>query len=130
MTHQYMGYIELSSARIKWHLWHESRFKLDAFLALLFRVVKTFALMQHTLWQLTVCSWCFSPRPKSPKLKPFFLITIMQKKFKSVKKNICYSFLPELPANWCQPICPPGLLGRHWLPGSSKGNPLTDVFLD
>ena len=54
MTHQYMGYIELSSARIKWHLWHESRFKLDAFLALLFRVVKTFALMQHTLWQLAM----------------------------------------------------------------------------
>ena len=52
-----MGYIELSSARIKWHLWHESRFKLDAFLALLFRVVKTFALMQHCLNSATRRVW-------------------------------------------------------------------------
>ena len=28
----------------------------------------------------------FQPRPKSPKVKPFFLITMMQNKLKSVKK--------------------------------------------
>ena len=36
----------------------------------------------------TVYPWCFQPRPKVPKTKPFFLITLMYNKLESVKKNI------------------------------------------
>ena len=33
-------------------------------------------------------------RPKSPKVKPFFLLTMIQNKLESVKKNICYHASP------------------------------------
>ena len=38
------------------------------------------------------------------------------------KKIDFYQWLFELPANLCQQVCPPGLLGRHWLAGSSEGH--------
>ena len=46
------------------------------------------------------------------------------------KKIDFYRWLCEFPANVCQPICPPGPLGRHRFADSSKGNLITDVFLD
>ena len=36
----------------------------------------------------------------------------------------------ELPAKQCQPICPPGPLGWHFLAGISEGSLVIDVFLD
>ena len=47
----------------------------------------------------------------------------------SQKKSLI-GFLFELPAKQCQLSGPSGQIGRHWLAGISKGNTLTDVFLD
>ena len=79
----------------------------------------------------TVRPWFFQPRPKVPKTKPLFLLTILQNKSESVKKETSVDGFPfELPANQCQPSSPGEQIGWHWLAGNSKGNLIRDVFLD
>ena len=63
---------------------------------------------------------------QSSKDKTFFLPPMMQNKLESVKKIICYGFFFELQENLCQPSIP----GMYWLAGISKGNLITEVFLD
>ena len=88
-------------------------------------------------------------KPPNPKvsigaqgLKPFSLVDIDQTvrrrnlfsnnyQTKQVRTSKEQHTLSGFPLGYqCQPSSPGGQIGRHWLAVSSKGSPITDIFLD